>query len=1090
MTDQRGTIGVFRTDQPDSRGPVQPVPQPVSDIDVIGAHITLGQQDFAGAEQGAEVAAYGPIVTAITRDPTSWWGERGVDRYVQPGGASPVNRQAVWEEVERRRRLDPSFLADVKARNADEFSKLVQADEAKRRRAAQGVIARQSGLRQNVLGFGADVGTGLFDPFNLLTLPVGGELFGASKSVISVVAREALANAIVETVDLPIIAQNRAGFGEEFSASEMVQEVATAGVGGAAFAGAAKAAGKIGGYIGGKIADGPIGAAARRAASPIALKLAALEPVSDADVAAEFARTHAPDTWTPDERAAYHVVTRDSEIAAANPFVATPGARDAFGEKMQAAIEAVRSASAARTGGDVPRETMPDVPRTRSGGEPLTQDAIIRFTLNDLEGGAAIVNFSDADGGTTKFGIAQKFNPGVDVASLTEAQAAAIARQKYWLPEFNRAPPPVAAVAFDAGYIGGPKLARRIIAEAGDDAGKAIDIYRAHLNHLADTVPGKAKFRKGWNNRVDKLARRIGDDAAGTRVMLDAAAFPDEAIWRAAQAAIDAEELALHADTPARADPIGDYVDRYEAGAIGADDRAAADFAVANREAIDAEIARRQREEFANAPAPPAARETGRETPRETGGDVPRETIPGGGAESAPARTMRLADTVLAAKSYVANRRNSLRTDKMAAALGISESDAHAALEMLSNAPNATIRMTKARRVPRIGADGRPVYRQRGSQRVRETELRPARFRRASVFSGDDDIVRFLLKHGGLRDDEGHDLRGRGYHKLMAPGMGPLLRRDGMSLDEARGLAESADFFIDTGHRGDGLAQSTTDDLADLLERAARGERVLPLTAREAELRPDLDEAREQVFEALIHEDPHLAALDGDTLAEIASLIVDHGFSREAAVLEVAQREIVVAADLAYQAHGDPDYAFRPDPDITDRTGAGPLADWPREGEDGYDAFARYAAEGIERDQALRGGAAADESEAAGLAGPVPTDTPHGGIVDPDGPEAAAIADSIVHDIEAALDLGPRTDPALAARNRQAAQIAADGPPQLKGDQEATIGTPLFDAIDQGGFRLDDAGERSARDIFDEIDRDQAAIDALKGCINPKAGDA
>jgi lysozyme family protein len=47
------------------------------------------------------------------------------------------------------------------------------------------------------------------------------------------------------------------------------------------------------------------------------------------------------------------------------------------------------------------------------------------------EGGLEI-NGADP-GGTTNFGLAQADNPGVDIATLTQAQAEAIYQQKYWI---------------------------------------------------------------------------------------------------------------------------------------------------------------------------------------------------------------------------------------------------------------------------------------------------------------------------------------------------------------------------------------------------------------------------------------------------------------------------------------------------------------------------------------------------------------------------------------------------------------------------------------------------------------------------------
>ncbi len=50
----------------------------------------------------------------------------------------------------------------------------------------------------------------------------------------------------------------------------------------------------------------------------------------------------------------------------------------------------------------------------------------------DLEGLDKVTRDPDDPGGTTKFGIAQKFHPDVDVENLTRDQAVAIYRKEYW----------------------------------------------------------------------------------------------------------------------------------------------------------------------------------------------------------------------------------------------------------------------------------------------------------------------------------------------------------------------------------------------------------------------------------------------------------------------------------------------------------------------------------------------------------------------------------------------------------------------------------------------------------------------------------
>ena len=50
--------------------------------------------------------------------------------------------------------------------------------------------------------------------------------------------------------------------------------------------------------------------------------------------------------------------------------------------------------------------------------------------LIDIEKG--FVNDPDDPGGKTKYGISERYNPGIDIESLTLDKAAAIYRRKYW----------------------------------------------------------------------------------------------------------------------------------------------------------------------------------------------------------------------------------------------------------------------------------------------------------------------------------------------------------------------------------------------------------------------------------------------------------------------------------------------------------------------------------------------------------------------------------------------------------------------------------------------------------------------------------
>lgn len=1059
MSDRRSSV--FLDNRPDSRksgqAPEAP-PAPVSLGEIASAQWTLGRQDFVGAPQQAEMDAYGPIVSALgKRRPTNWWDMLGGNRYVQVGHSSAaINSENVWADVQAERQRDPAFLKDVPATNGAEFTAWVKQQELQRRRSAQRTVAAESGIGQKAFGFGVGVATGLVDPINLSAMVLTGGS-GAAPTIWRGMAREALINGAIEGVELPQIVANRAAFGEDMTAGDMALDVGIAMVGGAAFHAGGKgiAAGAA------RIADSAVGRATGRAMTPLALRMAELRNASDIDVVRAFTDAVPAEYRTPDQQAAIHVVERETDIDASNPFIRNPAGDDAHATRLEAALRAMLPPDADR--GTLAATTalstgtaVPFVPRPTVRPD-LSPDRVIRFVINNLEGGAKVVRYGDGDGGTTKYGIAAKFNPGIDVANLSEGQAAAIARRKYWFPELDRADPRVAAIAFDAGYIAGPKVGKRILAESGGDPGKALALYRQHLEHVADTVEGKAKYRVGWRRRVDKLERMTG--ASGDRVQLEPLGFAsdagdDVAVAQRAldQATMDAELAAAEAG-------------RGASDAVEARDAAPEDVPVGEGSAVfEGGEASRLRE-------------------------IP-DTLPSAPAIDPEARA--------AVRRYIADTRGSLQPGKVAKALGLAEDDAARIVEALAADPRGgLVRQGRAGRIIR-----RPV-------------------RRAPV-----DLFRFLADRGGLRDDEGHSLiAGRGLNRFV-PGSGPLFREGGMSLDRARELAAEAGYFHDRAP-DDAMASTTTDDFIQLLQHADR-EPAYTLadldTVAEREARVA---ASEQAALVRSHIDARLGEhgfrFDRDQTHRAAALMIERDMEPDEAIRAVVNQDIAEALDDArMEADSDRYDLLAEDFERTvadaergiDDDRVGPAVD-------GADAGQGEASLGEPR-RAGEGGAALDEREADGLAGPAPLDDVRGrAFDDPDGPGAVALADSLIHDLRAQLDAIVPSDPKQreyrslspvgtarvmgidAARREALAQarklklddalydriLAYEGGDAEFGPIRIAEGHP--DALDAAhgstirtDFRIEDAGvERSLRDILDEIDADDAAIKAARNCL-------
>jgi lysozyme family protein len=93
--------------------------------------------------------------------------------------------------------------------------------------------------------------------------------------------------------------------------------------------------------------------------------------------------------------------------------------------------------------------------------DPFT--AAVQFVLAD-EGALTDDPHNDPDGGLTNFGISQKQNPDVDVATLTRDQAVAVYQRRYWAPAgCDRLPWPLSFLMFDCAVNQGVGTAARLL---------------------------------------------------------------------------------------------------------------------------------------------------------------------------------------------------------------------------------------------------------------------------------------------------------------------------------------------------------------------------------------------------------------------------------------------------------------------------------------------------------------------------------------------------------------------------------------------------------------------------------------------------
>lgn len=149
------------------------------------------------------------------------------------------------------------------------------------------------------------------------------------------------------------------------------------------------------------------------------------------------------------------------------------------------------------------------------------------------EGGSKMTDDPDDPGGLTKFGISKVNNPDIDVANLTEEEARAIAKERYWdAYKINLIKnDSVAAHLYDMVFVQGKRGVRALqaaVKEAGvdvdvdgfmgRDTAEAIDeaIERVGEKKLHQLIAENRlkqfeksdkwdKYHKGWTNRTFKM---------------------------------------------------------------------------------------------------------------------------------------------------------------------------------------------------------------------------------------------------------------------------------------------------------------------------------------------------------------------------------------------------------------------------------------------------------------------------------------------------------------------------------------------------------------------------------------------------------
>lgn len=271
-------------------------------------------------------------------DPRSWVRDRVTVRQ---------QMKIIFDEVSARRKTDPAFLPGIPEKWEDYYSHLIKRDQTERAAAAS-TLARSRGVGATLTSFGAGAVELMHDPLNVATIPLGGGI-GGSKTLLATAGRAFLLNSAIEAVQIPGVAANREKLGEKLTTGEAVSNVVTAGAVGAglhvATTGGAHLAGLGYDWTVGKVFDAmPASVQAKWASRmtvegmPIADFYASLSHGQAADFAQDLIGR---DRLSVDERAAIATIEAIEQTGSVSPFVPGPAGDAAHDARLATTLRAL-----------------------------------------------------------------------------------------------------------------------------------------------------------------------------------------------------------------------------------------------------------------------------------------------------------------------------------------------------------------------------------------------------------------------------------------------------------------------------------------------------------------------------------------------------------------------------------------------------------------------------------------------------------------------------------------------------------------------------------------------------------------------------
>jgi len=163
----------------------------------------------------------------------------------------------------------------------------------------------------------------------------------------------------------------------------------------------------------------------------------------------------------------------------------------------------------------VPKAAASVAYRTGKFAASVTDEAgIIDFVIDEMEGGDTLA--SEPDGAVAKFGINSKWNPDVDVKTLTREGAQQIYKDRYWKAYgIDELPENLRLLAFDTAVNHRSDFARKMIGELknGTTPDKIMNARLREYQRLATSDPKEyARYYAGWKDRLNRLSTQMSDN--------------------------------------------------------------------------------------------------------------------------------------------------------------------------------------------------------------------------------------------------------------------------------------------------------------------------------------------------------------------------------------------------------------------------------------------------------------------------------------------------------------------------------------------------------------------------------------------------